>query len=148
MSRALILLAEDDPATRRLYSDVLRAKSYQVVCAINGVEAVQLVDRTTPDLILLDIMMPDLDGIGACKQLRPIVGHETPIVFLSALNEVATVRKALEAGGDDFVIKSGDLRSVLERVAFWTNKRTAAEARERRKAALDSTSGGGRTFAS
>lgn len=142
MARELILLVEDDTTTRQLYSQFLLTKSYRVITAVNGIEAVQMVNRMKPDLILLDIMMPELDGIGACLKIRESIGDATPIVFVTAQNNAVMIRKALEAGGNDIMIKCTDLSSVLERVKFWTKPHDRAEVQRRREIALAALPGG------
>jgi len=136
MARELILLVEDDSTTRQLYSQFLLTKSYRLVTAVNGVEALQMVNRMKPDLILLDIMMPELDGIGACLKIREAIGDTTPIVFVTAQNNAGMIRKALEAGGNDVIIKCADLAAVHERVKFWTKPHDPAEVQKRRQLAL------------
>ncbi len=120
MARKLVLLVEDNESARRLHADFLKSMSYQVVSGVNGLDALRLLERVKPDVILLDIMMPELDGISACRQIREKFGDATPIIFLTAAYESETVRKALAAGGNDYVIKSGNLSGVLERVEYWT----------------------------
>jgi len=138
MAQELILLAEDHEPTRRLYTQMLAAKAYRVLATFSGIEVLKLLERNKPSLILLDIMMPGMDGITTCLQIREKYGVALPVVFLSALNESDTLRKALEAGGNDYIIKSGDMAGLLARVKFWSSPRDPAMAQLRHEVALDS----------
>lgn len=86
-----------------------------------------------PKLIVLDIMMPGMDGIEVCKRTRRTLGDEVPIIFLSALDTRETVRACLEAGGDDYVIKSESLAKLVERAEFWTRRKTPSAHARRKK---------------
>ena len=136
-SRGLIVLAEDQDSLRKLYRDVLEAHGFSVFTANNGEQAIQLCTSNTPKLVVLDIMMPGMDGIEACGRIRRILGSTVPIIFLSSLDTRETVRACLEAGGDDYIIKSESLAKLVERVEFWTRPKTP-HARERRREVLTS----------
>lgn len=136
-SRGLIVLAEDQDSLRKLYRDVLEAHGFSVFTANNGEQAIQLCISNTPKLLILDIMMPGMDGIEACGRIRKILGSTVPIIFLSSLDTRETVRACLEAGGDDYIIKSESLAKLIERVEFWTRPKTP-HARERRREVLTS----------
>ena len=129
---SIILLAEDDSKLRVMYSDWLSACGYHVVSAADGVEALGLLSTTTPKLILLDIMMPNLNGIETCKEARKLVGDHVPIVFLSALDGFDILHECVEAGGDDYIIKSGDLELLRARVAHWMQQSGDPQLAERR----------------
>ena len=105
----MVLFAEDDPMLRKLYSDALQASGYNVVSASDGDEAVELLHTVKPNVILLDIMMPRLSGIDACKRARKIIGGETPIIFLTALDQLDTVQECIAAGRADIVIQKGSI---------------------------------------
>ena len=118
----VIVLAEDNLILRKLYSDGLAASGYDVFTASDGVQALNLLSKVTPELVLLDIMMPNLNGIETCKQARRIVGDAVPIVFLSALDRLDILHECVMAGGDDYIIKSGGLKQLLERIAHWVQR--------------------------
>ncbi len=85
-----------------------------------------------PRVILLDIMMPRMNGIETCKRARKMVGGEIPVVFLTALDQIETLHECIAAGGDDFVMKSEGVTAVVERVGRWmrqTRGRTRLAAR-------------------
>lgn len=106
-----ILFADDEIKIREIISDYLSAKGFSVDTAVNGVEAVGKAAESAYDLVLLDVMMPEMDGITACKEIREF--SETPILFFSALGEEADMLKGFEAGADDYITKPFPL-SVLE----------------------------------
>lgn len=103
---ALILVIEDDDEARMMYTIMLRSWGYKVLEATNGGEGIKLARRHTPDLILLDVMMPDMDGYTVCEQLRqdPEFGI-IPIIFMTALDAVDDRIKAFTNGADDFLTK-------------------------------------------
>ncbi len=115
-----ILFAEDDRRLRRLYSDALEASGYSVLSAVDGTEALELLHAVRPTVILLDIMMPNLNGIETCKRARKMVGSEVPIIFLTALDQLDTLRECIAAGGDDYIMKSESVATIVERVRYWT----------------------------
>ena len=97
----IILFAEDDRKLRKLYTDALEASGYNVITATDGDEALELLHTVRPKLILLDVMMPNLNGIETCRRARKMIGSEVPIVFLTALDQLSTVHDCISAGGDD-----------------------------------------------
>mgnify|MGYP003465704111 CR=1 FL=1 len=121
-----------------MYFELLSAVLYRVITVADGIEVIKKLREIRPDLILLDVMMPRLNGISACREIRGAIGPHVPIIFLSAVNEVETVRRALEVGGDDYVVKSGNMDAVLTRVKFWTQPISLEARQKRRKAALAS----------
>ncbi|MBF2046106.1 MAG: response regulator [Elainella sp. C42_A2020_010] len=112
-----ILLVDDTPANLVLLSRLLTQKGYAVEAVTSGMAALTTVPKLQPDLILLDICMPEMDGYTVCRQLR--VNPETreiPIIFISALDEVVDKLKAFAAGGVDYITKPFQLAEVLARV--------------------------------
>ncbi len=132
MPSGVILLAEDDEKLRRMYSDFLRFHGFSVVPVVNGVEAIDMLRDLRPSLVLLDIMMPEQDGIETCRQAREIVGQDLPILFLTASDDLHTLQRCMEAGGDDYLIKSERLDKVLQRVAYWANSFAREDTKHRR----------------
>lgn len=110
-----ILVAEDEPHMRLGLKDNLEFESYDVTLAINGRDALDKAVATDYDLILLDVMMPELSGFDVCKQLRK-QGVDTPIIFLTAKGEEIDKVLGLELGADDYIIKPFSLRELLARV--------------------------------
>lgn len=118
-THGLILLVDDNQLQRRLYGDVLTAQGYSVFAAGNVKEAEQFLLGNKPSLIILDIMMPEIDGIEACQRFRKTLGECIPILFLTAADTMNVVLSAIKAGGDDYIVKSGSTTQLLERVRHW-----------------------------
>lgn len=135
-SAGMIVLAEDDPRLRKLYTDTLTAAGYHVLSACDGAEAVGLLSKVTPKVVLLDIMMPRMNGIEACKRARGIVGDDVPILFLSTLDKLEVLRDCVVAGADDYMIKSDSLLTLVERVKQWARRGGKGQLSDRRKQML------------
>ena len=110
-----ILVADDDESTRLYLKAVLEAERYIVFTASNGVEALELIDREHIDIILLDIMMPHLDGYKFTEELRS-VGNDTPILMISAKQLPADKRQGFLSGTDDYITKPIDETEMLLRI--------------------------------
>ncbi|MDE1164301.1 MAG: fused response regulator/phosphatase [Pseudomonas sp.] len=101
-----VLIADDNMTDRMLLSGIVRRQGHQVLTASNGQEAVEAFARERPQLVLLDALMPVLDGFGAARQIKQLAGEEhVPIIFLTSLTEEEALVRCLEAGGDDFLAK-------------------------------------------
>ena len=101
-----ILIAEDSAADRLLLSTIVRRQGHQVLTAANGAEAVEVFRRQQPSLVLMDAMMPVMDGFEAARQIKALAGETlVPIIFLTSLTESEALARCLEAGGDDFLAK-------------------------------------------
>ena len=112
-----ILVVDDRPDNLRLLLDLLTKQGYEVRCAPEGSLALANIARSQPDLILLDIMMPGLDGYQICRRLKSDANtRHIPIIFISALGEVFDKVKAFEVGGDDYVTKPFQVEEVNARV--------------------------------
>ncbi len=109
-----ILIADDEPNIREVISFALERAGFTIATARNGVEALQQVRRSPPDLIILDIGMPEMDGLEVCRQIRK--ASEVPILFLSARDEEIDRVLGLEIGGDDYVTKPFSARELVARV--------------------------------
>jgi signal transduction histidine kinase len=114
---ALVLVADDNAENRAVARATLEDEGYEVVLANDGEQAVAAFAARVPDCVLLDIKMPKLDGIGACRQLRALPGGaDVPVVFLTAQRDVETFDRAQLAGGDDFMTKPYRPTELLVRV--------------------------------
>ena len=126
-----ILVIEDDASIRLGLEDTLKAKGYEVAVATRGQAGLELAERTRPDLIILDIMLPDLDGFEVCRRLKNPKGGmpEVPIIMLSARGAELDRVRGLELGADDYVTKPFSLMELLARVAAVLRRgaRAAAE---------------------
>jgi two-component system, OmpR family, response regulator len=110
-----ILVVEDEPSIRTLLESTLRLSGYQVSSAATGRAALLEVERFRPDLLLLDVMLPDLDGYAVTRSLRAS-GVDTPVLFLTARSTVSDRIRGLSAGGDDYVGKPFSTDEVLLRI--------------------------------
>lgn len=106
-----VLIADDEKKIRETLGDYLKAKGFDVTLAKDGEEALVKAQDEAFDIIILDVLMPGLNGIETCKEIRAF--SDTPIVFLSALGEEADLLKGFSAGADDYIVKPFPL-SVLE----------------------------------
>ena len=114
MSAGKILVVDDDPQIRRVMRATLSGHHYEVVEARNGEEALERFRAEMPDLVLLDMNMPGMDGLETCRLLRK--GSEAPILILSVRNTERDKVAALDAGADDYVTKPFGLEELLARI--------------------------------
>jgi two-component system KDP operon response regulator KdpE len=109
-----VLVVDDDPAMRRTLSINLRARDYDVETAGDGRSALQVVDERMPDVVLLDLGLPDLDGIAVLTRLRSFT--QVPVIVVSARSESDDKVEALDLGADDFITKPFSIEELLARV--------------------------------
>jgi two-component system response regulator MprA len=128
-SSATVLVAEDDKSVRDSLVLALDLEGYDVRAVANGAEAVDAVTTTEPDVIVLDIMMPVLDGLSACRRLRA-AGCRTPILMLTARHEVSDRVSGLDAGADDYLPKPFSLDELLARLRALLRRTGASETGE------------------
>ena len=98
-----ILVIDDDTAITELMSMLLKTHGFDVITSNQGNEGIELARKHNPNVIILDLMMPDVDGWEVCKEVRQF--SNVPILILSALNDPRMVASALDAGADDFLVK-------------------------------------------
>ncbi|TYB58826.1 response regulator transcription factor [Nonomuraea sp. PA05] len=120
-----LLIVEDDPNILELLAASLRFAGFDVTTAKSGLDAVAAVQRHRPDLVVLDVMLPDLDGFEIVRRLRG-GGLHTPVVFLTARDETEDKIRGLTLGGDDYVTKPFSLEEVVARIHA-VLRRTAGE---------------------
>ena len=108
-NNSIILIVDDEAAGRHTLESILEGQDYQIVMAENGPEAIEKAQKILPDVILLDVMMPGMDGFEVCKRLRadPLLA-EVPIIFLTALDDRKSLLIGLESGADDYLTKPYD----------------------------------------
>jgi len=109
-----ILVVDDDDALREMVGLVLSSNGYQPVFASDGISAVEVFKQSSPDLVLLDIMLPGQSGIDVCNQIRAVSG--VPIIMLTAKGDTEDVVVGLEAGADDYVVKPHNGAELVARV--------------------------------
>ena len=101
-----VLVTDDEEVMRKLLSQILSASGFEVLTASNGKEAVESVKRNQPQVILLDLTMPELDGFEACSQIRKdSENHNIPIIMLTGRGEESAIVSALDRGADDYIGK-------------------------------------------
>ena len=110
-----LLVVEDEPNIRELLATSLRFAGFQVEVAGDGATALDIVHRLEPDLIVLDVMLPDIDGFEVASRLRAAERHQ-PILFLTARDSLDDKIKGLTVGGDDYVTKPFSLEEVIARI--------------------------------
>ncbi|MFE0812723.1 response regulator transcription factor [Streptomyces sp. NPDC058848] len=126
-----VLLAEDDRAIRHALERALTLEGYRVTAVADGAEALAQAHSGRPDVLVLDVMMPGVDGLQVCRELRA-EGDPTPILMLTALVETADRIAGLDAGADDYVVKPFDVEEVFARLRALL-RRTDREGREDRE---------------
>lgn len=123
--RERILAVDDQPANLRLLQATLRSAGYDVVAVPSGEEALAVFPQVQPALVLLDVLMPGMDGFAVCDRLRAFAeGRLVPIIFLTALNDLGTQQRALESGADDLLVKPIQTTELLMRVRslLWVSR--------------------------
>ena len=126
MQKEKILVVDDDKNICDLLRMYLEKEGYTVVLAHNGVDAVSVFGSESPDLVLLDIMLPQLDGWQVCREIRKT--SETPIIMVTAKDETFDKVLGLELGADDYMIKPFDSKELVARVKAVLRRYQAAPA--------------------
>ncbi|MGP1387407.1 MAG: EAL domain-containing protein [Thainema sp.] len=127
-TRADILIVDDTPANLRFLASTLSQQGYKVRCVTNGRMALTAAQTTPPDLVLLDIRMPDLSGYEVCEQLKANPATQSiPVIFLSALNEAFDKVTAFKSGGADYISKPFQLEEILIRIQHQLQLKRAIE---------------------
>lgn len=121
-----VLIADDDPDIREMVSFALEEAGFGVLEAADGRETLEVVGREAPDLVILDIMMPEIDGTDVCRKLR--ADSDIPIVFLSSRDDEVDRVVGLEIGGDDYVTKPFSPRELVARVKAILRRRSGSVA--------------------
>jgi DNA-binding NarL/FixJ family response regulator len=133
--RDVALVVDDSPETLRLLTDALDGAGMTVMVALDGAAAMRIVDQITPDIVLLDAVMPGIDGFETCRRLKREAGlSNVPVIFMTGLAETEHIVRGLEAGGVDYVTKPIAIEEMLARIrVHLSNARMTQSAR----AALD-----------
>lgn len=114
MNRLKVLVADDDPNVREILRIFFQSHQYDLLEAVNGVEAVQLVELENPDIVILDVMMPVMDGFTACREI--LKKRDVPIIMLTAKGDEIDRVLGLELGADDYVTKPFSPRELMSRI--------------------------------
>jgi DNA-binding response OmpR family regulator len=124
MSKGKVLIVEDDPQTVKLIKFVLEKEHYSTICAKDGEEGLRMARERRPDLIILDLMLPEMDGYQVCETLKSDSNtKEIPVIVLTALDTGADFEKALEKKADWYITKPFDSQHLLKRVNYLIEKR-------------------------
>lgn len=109
-----ILVVDDDPVLSELVSYILRAEGYEAIVANDGEEGLRKFQATQPDLVVLDVTMPEMDGFEVCKRIRAV--SNTPVIMLTAQGSEDAIVRGLDLGADDYVTKPFQLKPFMARV--------------------------------
>lgn len=121
-----LLLAEDDQSVRESLERALKFEGYDVHAVTDGGEALEALLSFEPEVIVLDVMMPGIDGLAACRRIRE-KGIRTPVLMLTARHDVADRVAGLDAGADDYLVKPFDLEELLARLRALVRRGTVVE---------------------
>ncbi|MEK9134467.1 MAG: response regulator, partial [Pseudomonadota bacterium] len=117
LAGAKILLVDDTPANLKVLRQTLETEGYSISVATSGEGALSIVARSVPDLVLLDVMMPGMDGYETCRRLQQVPGvRETPVIFITARGETEGIVEGFRAGGVDYIAKPFQVEEVLVRI--------------------------------
>ncbi len=131
MERSLVLLVDDNPRNIQLLGNLLN-EYYKTAVALSGFEALAFVRKNRPDLILLDIMMPEMDGFEVCKELKKDTElKEIPVIFLTAKTDSETVVKGFKIGAKDYITKPFNHDELLARVKTHLDLKIASDNQNR-----------------
>ncbi|OPF91485.1 response regulator transcription factor [Rhodopseudomonas palustris] len=133
--RDIALVVDDSPETLRMLTDALDGAGMTVMVALDGAAAMRIVEQITPDIILLDAVMPGMDGFETCRRLKRSPGlSDVPVIFMTGLSESEHIVRGLEAGGVDYVTKPIAIVEMLARIRVHLNN---ARVSQSARAALD-----------
>lgn len=129
--RDVVLVIDDSPETLRLLTDALDGAGMTVMVALDGAAGMRIVEQITPDIILLDAVMPGMDGFETCRRIKQDGGlNHVPVIFMTGLAETEHIVRGLEAGGVDYVAKPIVIQEMLARIrVHLANARLAQSAR-------------------
>ena len=112
-----IMFVDDDPEILNLYGGMFRRRGYEVLTAEESERALEMLKESTPDLLLLDVMMPEINGIELCQRIRALPGYEqTPVIILSAYSDTGIIEQAFAAGANDYVLKPIDPKVLAAKI--------------------------------
>ena len=125
--RERVLVVDDDPPLRRMLARSLSAEGFEVTVARDGATALLAAERAAPDVIVLDVAMPAIDGLSVCRRLRA-KGLPTPILMLTARDAVADRVAGLESGADDYLVKPFAIQELIARLHALTRRGKQSDA--------------------
>lgn len=117
MTLKTVLVVEDDPDFQKLTRHILEQEGYKIFTASNGAQGLKVLEEWIPDMILLDIRLPDMDGYEICRIIRSNPRHgRIPIIMVTVESEVKNIVRGLKMGADDYIVKPFDPKELLARV--------------------------------
>jgi CheY-like chemotaxis protein len=138
--QARILIVDDVPANIQLIANMLSKEAFQISAALSGAQALGMVERVQPDLVLLDVTMPVMDGFETCRQLKALpVTAEVPVIFLTGRASEEDVLRGFEAGGVDYVSKPFSHPELMARVQTHLRLRRLVEVERRQRLELQAS---------
>ena len=114
MPRVRILVVDDDPVINKLISDILQEEGWEIYSARDGEEAIRMVHENSPDLIILDLMMPKINGLEVCRHVTDL--FQIPIIMISGQYDTDTKVKCLNIGAEDYITKPFSVEELIHRV--------------------------------
>src|SRR4051812_13312717 len=111
-----ILLVDDDPLTLKMLEHYLSEQGYNITTAVDGYEALEKIEKTKFDLVITDVMMPNLSGLSLLSLLKTFYYDKTPIMLISSLDKLDIIIQSLGLGAENFIIKPIDLEDLSERI--------------------------------
>ena len=127
-----ILIVEDDPDLQKILKLNLIHEGFEIIQAYNGMECFGLIRQGRPDLILLDLMMPEMDGFEVCKRLKSMAStQDIPVIILTVQEELKTKLRCFSFKADDYVVKPYDFENLLARIYLHLNKVVEIEERSK-----------------
>lgn len=130
-----VLIVDDEQLMRRIVSDYLKARGYRLLEAQDGVEALRIFEQEKPDLVLLDVMMPQMDGLTVCKTIRKT--DNTPIILLTAKDSEEDELKGFDVGADEYIAKPFSLKILAARVEAVLRRHTSDQKQNTSRLRID-----------
>jgi CheY-like chemotaxis protein len=121
--RPTVLVVDDEEIQRKIIGTILGVKNYHLIFAANGIQALGVLRKAKPDIILMDVMMPDMDGIEATRRLRRVgLFIKTPVIMITGNSEEKIVINCLKAGATDFVVKPFERTTLIAKITRALNE--------------------------
>ena len=117
-----ILIVEDDAVSMEAMRLTLKSDGYEVVTADDGAKALELIEKQSPDLIITDVMMPNISGLGLLSLLKQFYFNKIPVILVSSLDKAKVILSGLGLGAEDFMVKPIDLKELSMRVKKYLQK--------------------------
>jgi DNA-binding response OmpR family regulator len=129
MSKERVLIIDDDPVIVELVTTLLQSRSYDVITAFDGVKGLEKAKIEHPNIILLDIIMPTMNGYEVCDELKKDENTmKIPVVMLTSVDSREAIRNAHQSGADDYIVKPINLTTLLAKIKFFAKQKAKAPA--------------------